>query len=334
MRASAAAAGLALALALAAGDARSQGMPDNSAVSLDPDDNPDPAYRATLEGHERLRLEEAVDGGRTFLPYFYGSAGPPAEPAPPPEPAAAQETLAPRPAVTTYEGLAAVGPVLPAGLVEALLERWNRAPAIVTLAYPAPRGEPGAGSGSRPPAAAGLAPGTALYGRILYGIRSDLPGPVVIEILEPPLAGALVTGSFERFGERLALRLTRLRHRGRTRDVDAWGVGLDCACFAVPGDVESHWFERVLLPAAAAFAERWLTASSAPRTTVSIDGDVVIAETAGDRALREGLAGSAGAVADVLLEHAPQRATVSLARDTEVAVVLLDRVEGIDVGDD
>ena len=103
---------------------------------------------------------------------------------------------------------------------------------------------------------------------------SDYPGPVLLEILEPPLAGAVASGAFTLIGERLTLRLDRLEYRGRSFGVDAWAAGLDCACYGVDGEVDSHWFERVLLPASVRFAEGFLTALSRPRETVVV-GDGV-----------------------------------------------------------
>lgn len=127
-------------------------------------------------------------------------------------------------------------------------------------------------------------------------------------------------------GDRLLLAITNLHHDGVERPVEAWGVGLDCACLAIEGEVDRHWFERVLLPAALAFAGRWLDASSVPDTTVSINGDVIIEEAGGDRtrqALQQGLAGVTGTVADILAENTPREATVTLPRNTELAVVFL-----------
>ena len=54
--------------------------------------------------------------------------------------------------------------------------------------------------------------------------NSDYPGPVLLELLEPPLAGAVVSGEFALVRERLVLRLTRLEYRGRCVPVDAWAV--------------------------------------------------------------------------------------------------------------
>ena len=50
--------------------------------------------------------------------------------------------------------------------------------------------------------------GAGLYARTMYAVDSDYPGPVLLEILEPPLAGAVASGAFALVGERLTLRLT------------------------------------------------------------------------------------------------------------------------------
>lgn len=319
-------------LALTIGVAAAQQLPDNAHVTLDPDDNPDPAYRETLDGNERTRLETAEREGETFLPYFYGSTrpeslrAPPAEPPPPPT-EDALEVRTPQRIVTTYERH---GPALyeaPEGLVEALISQWMTPPAIVRIAYAPPATDRRlAALAHEEPPLSGVEPGSAFYGRILYTVRSEVPGPVVIEILEEPLAGAVATGSFERVGDRLLIAITHLTRDGTKRPVEAWAVGLDCACLAIEGEVDRHWFERVLLPAALAFAGRWLEASSVPETSVSINGDVIIEETGGDRthqALQQGLAGAAGTVTGILTETAPREATVTLPRNTELAVVFL-----------
>ena len=176
--------------------------------------------------------------------------------------------------------------------------------------------------------------GTGLYARAMYAVDSDYPGPVLLEILEPPLAGAVVSGAFTLVGERLVLRLSRLEYRGRSFAVDAWAAGLDCACYGVGGEVDSHWFERVLLPSAVRFAEGFLTALSRPSETVVI-GDAVRyerREAATRDAVHAGLATAARTAGDVLLENAPDGPSVRIARDTELVVVFAAPPAG--AGDD
>ncbi|MDE0406320.1 MAG: DotG/IcmE/VirB10 family protein, partial [Alphaproteobacteria bacterium] len=168
-----------------------------------------------------------------------------------------------------------------------------------------------------------IAAGQGLYARTMYAVDSDYPGPVLLEILEPPLAGAVVSGAFTLVGERLVLRLSRLEYRGRSHGVDAWAAGLDCACYGVGGEVDSHWFERVLLPSAVRFAEGFLTALSRPTETVTVGDGVRYErrEAATRDAVHAGLATAARTAGDVLLENAPDGPTVRIARDTEMVVV-------------
>ena len=332
-------------------------VPDNRGPRLDPEDSVPPAYRDTLDERDRERLDAARRAGETFMPVFQGPGTAPEAPASGaagPAPARAAPTP-PRPA---YEGYRqpepaaprgsrgderAAGDRRPEGLIGVLIESWTRPPEIVRLRYrgtlwsPAAaardphRGLPGGltslPAGGEPQAAASTLPripaGRGVYARTLYAVDSDYPGPVLLELLEPPLAGAVASGAFTPVGERLVLRLARLEYRGRSVPVDAWAVGLDCACYGVEGEVDSHWFSRVLLPSAVRFAEGFLTALSRPRETVIV-GDGVRYERleASTRdAVHAGLATAARTAGDVLLENAPDGPTVRIPRDTELVVV-------------
>ena len=235
-------------------------------------------------------------------------------------------------------------------LIGVLIEAWTRPPGIVRVRYPAAAHGPGAGGdrgpvpeagrqpqradaglrsgslrpeGLRPGGLPRVAAGTGLYARTMYAVDSDYPGPVLLEILEPPLAGAVASGAFTLVGERLVLRLSRLEYRGRSHGVDAWAAGLDCACYGVDGEVDSHWFERVLLPSAVRFAEGFLTALSRPSERVIVGDEVRYErrEAATRDAVHAGLASTARTAGDVLLENAPDGPTVRIARDTELVVV-------------
>ena len=329
---------LALSLALAAGAAWPQ-TPDNRGVALDPDDPGTPAYRDTLEVRDRDRLEHALDVGETHIPLLTVPVRAP-EPATPPVAPPPVVAPDPGPARARADGGWTVedhGPRDGAGAgeaVKALLDAWSRPPRPVRL-HLAPEAEPDGGdtagpardAASRPVPALfpGLVPGRGFHARVLYTVDSDHPGPVLLELLEPPLAGALASGAFTRHRHRLVLRLNRLEHRGRRGAVDGWGVGLDCACYAISGEVDRHLFARVLLPAAIAFAGGFLEAAgqAAETLTVGADQDIVHrrSRTRTRDHLYAGGATAAEALGRVLLEEAPRGPTVRLPRDTELVVV-------------
>ena len=320
-------------------------VPDNRGVTLDPEDRVPPAYRDTLNERDRQRLDAAREAGETFIPVLQGpGVAPETGAAPSPESPGTAEPTRPRPAYEAYrppEPPRAAGREGRDGLVDVLIEAWTRPPEIVRVRYPDADAasvaavEPeatgnGAGGEVRPAAhdLPRIAAGRGLYARTLYAVNSDYPGPVLLEILEPPLAGAVAAGEFAMVRERLTLRLTRLEYGGRSVAVDAWAVGLDCACYGVEGEVDSHWFGRVLLPAAVRFAEGFLDALSRPDETVivgdGVSGPRVRYERYGSAARDAAWAGAANAArtaGDVLLENAPRRPTVRIARDTELVVV-------------
>ena len=153
---------------------------------------------------------------------------------------------------------------------------------------------------------------------------------MLIELLGPPLAGAVATGAFTLSGERMVLRLTSLEYRGRRRATDGWAVGLDCACYGIAGEVDSHFFQRVLLPAAVRFAEGFLTAMGRPAESLTLgSGDVRYERRQGStrEAVHSGLGTAARSAGDILLENAPKRPTVRIPRDTEL-IVMFARLPG------
>ena len=330
-------------------------VPDNRGPRLDPEDSVPPAYRDTLDERDRQRLDAARAAGETFIPVIQGPGTAPEAPAAAaagPAPARAAPTP-PRPAYEGYRQPEPAAPrassgdertagdlrpegLRPEGLIGVLIESWTRPPEIVRLRYPAAARTPepdlpgdknvqpdGRDARATAPILPHIAAGRGIYARTLYAVDSDYPGPVLLELLEPPLAGAVATGAFTLVRERLVLRLTRLEYRGRSVPVDAWGVGLDCACYGVEGEVDSHWFSRVLLPSAVRFAEGFLTALSRPSETVIVGDGVRYErlESSTREAVHAGLAGAARTAGEVLLENAPDGPTVRIPRDTEMVVV-------------
>ena len=344
-----------LAAPILTGPAASQ-VPDNRDLRLDPEDSVPPAYRDTLDERDRQRLDAAREAGETFMPVFQGpgtepgapaaartgeDAGGPAPQRPQPAYEAYRQPERPPRAAPGGEGTG-VGDLRLEGLIGVLIESWTRPPEIVRVRYrgtpwsPAAAGVPdpttpggvtALPAGPEPQAAAPILPhlaaGRGLYARTLYAVDSDYPGPVLLELLEPPLAGAVATGGFTLVGERLVLRLSRLEYRGRSAPVDAWAVGLDCACYGVGGEVDSHWFSRVLLPSAVRFAEGFLGVLSRSSETVIVGDEVRYErrEAATRDAVHAGLAEAARTAGDVLLENAPDGPTVRIPRDTELVVV-------------
>ena len=322
-------------------------MPDNRGVKLNPEDSVPPAYRDTLDERDRVRLDAARRQGDSFVPIFPGRGQAPGYTQPSggvgstrsvtETPPSLQHQpggrVTPRPTYEAYSPPRQEGrpPARPedriSDLIGVLLQNWSKPPRIVRIRYPATKPETAAPatSGTPPEPSIPLPPaGEGIYARTIYAVNSDYPGPVLIELLGPPLAGAVATGAFTLSGERMVLRLTSLEYRGRRRATDGWAVGLDCACYGIAGEVDSHFFQRVLLPAAVRFAEGFLTAMGRPAESLTLgSGDVRYERRQGStrEAVHSGLGTAARSAGDILLENAPKRPTVRIPRDTELIVM-------------
>ena len=328
-------------------------MPDNRGVKLNPEDSVPPAYRDTLDERDRVRLDAARQQGDSFVPIFSGRGQAPGytQPAsgagstrsvtesPPSLQHQYGGRVTPRPTYEAYSPARQEGspPARPedriSDLIGVLLQNWSKPPRIVRIRYPPAKPETAAPatSGTPPEPSIPLPPaGEGIYARTIYAVNSDYPGPVLIELLGPPLAGAVATGAFTLSGERMVLRLTSLEYRGRRRATDGWAVGLDCACYGIAGEVDSHFFQRVLLPAAVRFAEGFLTAMGRPAESLMLgSGDVRYERRQGStrEAVHSGLGTAARSAGDILLENAPKRPTVRIPRDTEL-IVMFARLPG------
>ena len=220
--------------------------------------------------------------------------------------------------------------------IDALIEELNRAPEMQMIEYggdregrerDGPRGFAGE------PVLPNLPPvgaGDALYARVLYDVNSDYPGPVMLQLLQRPLYGVVARGEFRLVRDRLVVNVRTMDIAGETVAVDAVAVGLDCACYGLSGDVSYHWWDRVILPAATGFVQNYLIARSRPerRIVETGEGGVVIDERAATsrEAVYAGAAAAAGRVGEILLEQAPSRQTVVIPRNTELAVMFVERL--------
>ena len=314
----------------------------------------DKVYGEGLDQRNRQDQEEAGATGESHVDVFTGVVGDPDHDAVEPPEVSSRAPEATEPEEDREDGGAVPvervqprrewtgEPAQPTGeddgnldaIVAALVEAINRPPDIRRIAYEAPADERREGGGSRVPEHAAPLPrvgaGDAFYARVMHAVNSDYPGPVLIEILQPPLAGAVARGEFQLVRERMVIRLSSLDVAGETVPVDAVAVGLDCACFGMSGEVSYHWWDRVLLPAATGFVEQYLIARAQPeRRVVSVAGETVVTEESGrsSRQARDaGLAAAAGRVGDVLLQQAPSRQTVEIPRNAEVAVMFAERL--------
>ena len=327
-------------------------MPDNRGVKLDPEDAISPAYEYTLDERDQQRLDAAREHGedvhldvprhgtgagggpaagraarrRRSGPYRRQAGACPAGATPPPG-------IRDRDAAGGTGRGGRRGPRGDGGCAAGELDP-SAADRADTLSRPGRRGWPAmrhAPTRRRPPR--GTAPAMRScprFGRVTASTPEPstrsiptIPAPWCWSCCSRRSRAPWRTGQFERVRGRLVIRLTSLTWRGRTIPVEAWAVDPACACYGIEGDVDRHFVSRVLLPAAARFAEGFLSAVAMPARTLTVDDGAVFherAEAGTEEALYAGAAAATRTLGDILMADAPKETTVRVPRNTALVV--------------
>ncbi len=116
-----------------------------------------------------------------------------------------------------------------------------------------------------------VAAGQVYYGQMLMEANSDIPGPIMAQVLTGPFAGGRAIGSFETYRDHLALRFKTIAIRNRQFTVDILALDPETTLGGVVTEVDPRYFTRVLLPAAAAFIKAYGETISEPASTTTVD---------------------------------------------------------------
>ena len=122
-------------------------------------------------------------------------------------------------------------------------------------------------------------PGTILYAETIGEANSDAPGPVLVQILQGPLAGARLIGTFRIAQEALVLEFERMtvpedrqgRKPARVVTLKAVAVDTEKLGTALATDVDRRLFEKVAFGFSSAFLQGFGQAIAQSGTTVTRD---------------------------------------------------------------
>lgn len=114
--------------------------------------------------------------------------------------------------------------------------------------------------------------GSVYYGQMLMEANSDVPGPIMAQVLTGPFAGGRAIGTFETYRNHLAIRFKTIAIRNQQFTVDILALDPDTTLGGVVTEVDPRYFSRVLMPAAAAFVKAYGETISEPTSTTSVSG--------------------------------------------------------------
>lgn len=178
-----------------------------------------------------------------------------------------------------------------------------------------------------------LPAGTIEYAQLITEANTDVPGPILAEVVTGPFKGARLIGSFSETYNYLTLNFNTIVLDGVDYSANAVAIDPDTTLPGVVTDINRRYFKRVVLPVAAEFISGFASAiSESGTTTVTISGDGGVTETSSndrddDQEVASGVATAGQELSSIIQEikeNNPQLLRVRAG--TPVGVLFVDAV--------
>ncbi|MFG6082217.1 DotG/IcmE/VirB10 family protein [Paracoccus litorisediminis] len=189
-------------------------------------------------------------------------------------------------------------------------------------------GDSAAADGTLAPGEMLLRPGDVLYAETMTSVNSDLPSPVMAEVVHGPHKGARLVGSFtsDPASARMVVTFATMTFAdGRVVDINGVAVDGKSAETAVASDVERRYVARYAPILAATFINGYAQAKAQPKQTVVGTGDnaqVVTEQSTSETAIASGLAAASAAVATDIAANAPKGPKIILQQGWPIGVLI------------
>ncbi len=173
--------------------------------------------------------------------------------------------------------------------------------------------------------------GNIAYAQLLNDLNSDVDGPALAQVMSGPFEGGRAIGDFEKQDEYLTLNFKRIVKDGVSYSINGIALDEDTTLAAHQTDVDHHYFQRIVLPAAAAFLTGYTAsvAETGQSTTTTPGGGVAtdIPEPDANESIMEGVTQASTVVANILNEGQSRPITVYVKRGTTMGILFLDSVK-------
>lgn len=176
-----------------------------------------------------------------------------------------------------------------------------------------------------------LPAGEIVYAQLITEANSDVPGPILATIPAGPLKGSRVLGGFDVAGNYLTLTFDTIVIDDISYSINAVALDPNTSLSGLATDVNHHYFQRIVLPAAAAFIEGAADAiSESGLTTITISGDTATTdqqETDDEQEIASGIS-EAGSELSELLDDINDdiETTVIVAAGTPMGLLFTEAV--------
>jgi len=146
-----------------------------------------------------------------------------------------------------------------------------------------------------------VAAGTVNYMQLLIEANSDIPGPILAQILSGPFTGGRAIGAFQVVNDYIVMTFSSISYKGKEYSVQALALDPNTTLGGMATEVDHRYFTRILLPAAGAFVSTFgnALAETDSKTTVN-NGSVVQDQVA--KGMKEALYDGIGSIGETVSE--------------------------------
>jgi intracellular multiplication protein IcmE len=169
------------------------------------------------------------------------------------------------------------------------------------------------------------------YAQLLTEANSDVPSPILAQILSGPLAGGRAIGKFKVSYDYLIIEFSLINHKGKDYSVSALALDPDTTLAGMATEVDHRYFSRVILPAAGAFVSEFGRVMSEPTQEVTTT-ETTTTVTQTERGIEDATYAGVGSAANTIsrfLEREGQRIQplVRVAVGTPMGIFFLQPVK-------
>jgi intracellular multiplication protein IcmE len=139
-------------------------------------------------------------------------------------------------------------------------------------------------TGGNPTAKTVVPAGTVSYAQLLTEANSDVPGPILAQVVSGPLKGARVVGQFQvanGYSDYLVLTFKLADMKGTDYRINAIALDPDTTLGGMATEVDQRYFMRLILPAAAGFLQGFASALGQGNSSISTNGSTTIIQQSG-----------------------------------------------------
>ena len=176
-----------------------------------------------------------------------------------------------------------------------------------------------------------VAAGTVNYGQLLIEANSDIPGPILAQVLSGPLAGGRAVGQFQVAGDYLVMHFTLVTLKDKSYAVNVLALDPDTTLGGMATEVDHRYLTRVLLPAAGSFMQSFGQNMGQNPSTSSVSNGTVIV-TQGKQSATDATYAGLGQVGQTIGQFFQQQASatkplVRVALGTPIGMFYLTNVK-------